>query len=150
MFEIQQSRKLLNYAVFHSLILFLIAYVFYTYIAGLSWYGFAPIIQIVNVAALSKNVTYSNLIFDLTTTPPLLSILRKLTIHSGINANVATATVPGSLSATRITLGITNNWGDSDRSVLGGQMQEAVFWPSDKSIQVAAIRQNVNQFLSVY
>jgi hypothetical protein len=72
------------------------------------------------------------------------------TIYSGINGNVATGSASGSLSATRITLGITNNWGESDRSVLGGQMQEAVFWPSDKSSQVAAIRQNINEFLSVY
>jgi hypothetical protein len=72
------------------------------------------------------------------------------TMHSGINANVSTGSVSGSLSATRITLGITNNWGASDRSVLGGQMQEAVFWPSDKSSQVAAIRQNINEFLAVY
>jgi len=72
------------------------------------------------------------------------------TIYSGVNANVSTGSVSGSLSATRITLGITNNYGDADRSVLGGQMQEAVFWPSDKSSQVAAIRQNINEFLSVY
>ena len=72
------------------------------------------------------------------------------TIYSGVNASVSTGSVSGSLSATRITLGITNNYGDLDKSVLGGQMQEAVFWPSDKSSQVAAIRQNINEFLSVY
>jgi len=72
------------------------------------------------------------------------------TIYSAINANVSTGSASGSLSATRITIGITNNWGASDRSVLGGQMQEAVFWPSDKSSQVAAIRQNINEFLAVY
>jgi len=72
------------------------------------------------------------------------------TTYSGINANVSTASASGSLSATRIAIGITNNWGASDRSVLGGQMQEAVFWPSDKSGQVAAIRQNINEFLAVY
>ena len=72
------------------------------------------------------------------------------TIYSGINASVSTGSASGSLSATRITIGITNNWGASDRSVLGGQMQEAVFWPSDKSGQVAAIRQNINDFLAVY
>jgi hypothetical protein len=71
-------------------------------------------------------------------------------IFSGINANVSTATVSGSLSATRITLGITNNYGATDKSGFGGQMQEVVFWPSDKSSQVAAIRQNINEFLSVY
>jgi len=72
------------------------------------------------------------------------------TIYSGVNANVSTGSVSGSLSATRITLGITNDWGSADKSVLGGQMQEAVFWPSDKSSQVSAIRQNINEFLSVY
>jgi hypothetical protein len=72
------------------------------------------------------------------------------TIYSGINENVSTGTVSGSLSATRITLGITNNYGATDKSGFGGQMQEAVFWPSDKSSQVSAIRQNINEFLSVY
>lgn len=67
-------------------ILFSISYLFYTSIAGLSWYGFAPIAQIVSLDALQINATYSNLLFDLSGPPPLLSILRKITIDSGINS----------------------------------------------------------------
>jgi hypothetical protein len=72
------------------------------------------------------------------------------TIYSGVNDTVGSGSATGTLSATRLAISIANNWGAADRSYFGGQMQEVVFWPSDKSSQVAAIRQNINQWLSVY
>jgi len=65
--------------------LFIAAFLFYTLVAGLSWYGYAPIAQIVSVNSLTANVTYSDLLFDLSAVPPLLSLLRKAGIDSGLN-----------------------------------------------------------------
>jgi hypothetical protein len=72
------------------------------------------------------------------------------TIYAGVNDTVGSGSATGTLSATRLAISIANNWGEADRSYFGGQMQEVVFWPSDKSSQVAAIRQNINEFLAVY
>lgn len=72
------------------------------------------------------------------------------TLFSGVNGNTGSVSATGTLSATRLVISMANNWGASDRSYFGGQMQEVVFWASDKSSQVTALRQNVNDWLSVY
>jgi hypothetical protein len=66
------------------------------------------------------------------------------------NTTSSAASVTGTLSASVLRIGLTMNWGASDRSVMGGQVQETVFYATDASSVVSAAVANVNASFSVF
>jgi hypothetical protein len=72
-------------------------------------------------------------------------------IYSRANNTTSSAsTVTATLSASVFRLGLTMNWGASDRSVLGGQIQETVFYATDASSVVSTAVSNVNLSWGVF
>ena len=68
------------------------------------------------------------------------------------NTTSSSASVTGSLSASVIRLGLTMYWGtgNSDYAVLGGQIQETVFYATDASSVVSTAVANVNSSWGVF
>jgi hypothetical protein len=66
------------------------------------------------------------------------------------NTTSSAASVTATLSASVLRIGLTMNWGSSDRSVLGGQVQETVFYATDASSVVSNAVANVNSSFSVF
>jgi hypothetical protein len=66
------------------------------------------------------------------------------------NTTSSASSMTGTLSASVLRLSIPINWGASDRSVLGGQIQETVFYATDASSVVSTAVSNVNSSWGVF
>ena len=67
------------------IILIFLAYFIYIIIGDLQWYGFSPIAQIVDIENI-KNIAFLDILLLHHATPPLLSLLRKISIDFNFQA----------------------------------------------------------------
>ena len=79
-FEFYNEKRTTSFFLISGVFCFF--YFIYTYVFGLKWFGYSPIAQILSIQEL-QHVTYSDIFIHLTSVPPLLSILRKLSVDTG-------------------------------------------------------------------